>query len=461
MRNVSLAERVCESFYAENLPDALKSVKRLQYMGELRFDLSGLDITDLDQIIDSTDKSLIFTCRTSKVKKLMAIQAYQKAIDVGFQYIDIDFFVDGDILQQLHSLDKTQLILSFHNYEQTPPKYELINILDELKSAHPDIVKLASLLKSKEDIQILEELQFYYRNAIIMGMGEWAVESRIRSLRSGAPFIYLALNSEQSTAKGQVVFQEFQESYLRFRGTEEIRLAVIGNPIAHSKSPELFQGFFKEDELKGIYEKIELEDIQEIDELKKHFQGFNVTAPFKQSIIPFLKELTPSAEKIGAVNTVYQKNGKWIGDNTDFKGILEAIRSRADFSKIQKCLILGAGGAARAAASAMNQTNTSCFVINRTCEKAVQLADDFDIHAIEEAQLQDFQLIINTVPEPFSIISPEELTPNHIVLDAIYPNSAFTRYAAEKGLILIQGEVWLERQALEAYRIFKKTKDLY
>jgi len=458
MRNVSLVEQVCESFYAENLSEALKSIEKLQNIGELRFDLSGIELDDLQQIISSTEKKLIFTCRTPKIKKIDAITAYQKAIDVGFQYIDIDFFVDGDILQQLHSLEKTQLIVSFHNYEQTPPKYELINILDELKTAHPNIVKLATQLKSKEDIHILEELQFYYRNAIIMGMGTWAVESRIKSIKAGAPFTYLALNPDQSTAKGQVGFQEFQESYLSYRGVEDIRLAVIGNPIAHSKSPELFQRFFKEDELQGIYEKMELENIREIEEVKKHFQGFNVTAPFKQSIIPHLDELSNSAEKIGAVNTVFQKDEKWIGDNTDYKGIIEAIRSRADLSKIHKCLILGAGGAARAAAYAMKQTNAACFVINRTHEKAIQLADDFDISAIEEAQLDNFQLIINTVPEPFSIIKPEELTSNHIVLDAIYPNSVFARYATESGFILIRGEVWLKEQAWEAYRIFRKNK---
>jgi shikimate dehydrogenase len=237
-----------------------------------------------------------------------------------------------------------------------------------------------------------------------------------------------------------------------------MKLAVLGNPIGHSKSPDLFKTFFYDEEVIGVYEKIELENIGEIEILKKHYDGFNVTAPFKQSMIAYLDELSEAAQKIGAVNTVYQKEGKWIGENTDYKGILEAIRSCTDFSKIRKVLILGAGGAARAAAYAMNQTNIPCFVINRTYGKAVQLANDFNIYAIEEAPLQDIQLIINTVPEPFSVISPEELTPHHIVLDAIYPKSAFARSASEIGFILIRGEVWLKEQALEAYRIFSNIK---
>ncbi len=456
MKNISLAERVCESFYAENLAQCLESISKLQNIGELRFDLSGLAISDLKHIIASTEKSLIFTCRTPKVHKINAIKAYQKAIDVGFQYIDIDFFMDGDILQQLHSLEKTQIILSFHNYEQTPPKYELINILDELKSTHPHIIKVATLLKSKEDIKILEELQSEYRDAIIMGMGEWAVESRIKSIRAGAAFTYLALEKQQSTAKGQVNFMEFQDSYISYRGGEKLKLAVIGNPIAHSKSPELFHGFFMHDGVKGVYEKIELEDIEEIEILKKHFDGFNVTAPFKQAIIPYLDALELSAQKIGAVNTIYQKAGKWMGDNTDFKGIIEAIVSATDISKIESCLIIGAGGAARAAAYAMNHSKIKCSIINRTFSKAETLAKEFETVAHQKVHLEDYQLLINTTPQPFSIINSEELNEQHIVLDAIYPNSVFAKHSSEKNFKLISGEVWLKEQALEAFRFFLK-----
>lgn len=454
MKNVSLAERVCESFYAESLADALKALENLQNMGELRFDLSGLILEDLEQIITSTEKELIFTCRTPKTPKLEAIKAYQKAIDTGFQYIDIDFFIDGDILSQLHSLEKTKLILSYHHFEKTPPKYELINILDEIKAAHPEIIKLATLLKSEEDIRVLDELQQEYSNSIIIGMGAQAVESRIRSIRAGAPFTFLALNPEKSTAIGQMGLMEFQESYIQFRGAEEIKLAVLGNPIAHSKSPDLFKNLFADEEINGVYEKIELQEIEEVEELKKYYDGFNVTAPFKQSIIPHLDKLKQAAQSIGAVNTVYQKDGKWIGDNTDYCGILEAINSVTDVSKIDNCLIIGAGGAARAAAFAMHHSKISTSIINRTSSKAKDLAQEFNASAIDQVNLNDYQLIINTVTEPFSLINDDELNPHHIILDAIYPNSVFTRYAAEKGFLLIRGEVWLERQALAAYGIF-------
>jgi 3-dehydroquinate dehydratase/shikimate dehydrogenase len=459
MKNVSLAERVCESFYAERLSDALIALGKLQNMGELRFDLSGLGLNDLEHIITSTDKELIFTCRTPKVKKLKAIQAYQKAIDVGFQYIDIDFFIDGDILPQLHLLEKTRLILSFHNHEETPPKKMLTNILDELKSTHPHLAKLASFLKTEEDLQVLEALQSEYNNVIVMGMGERAVESRIRSIRAGAAFTYIALNKNQSTAQGQVDYKEFQEQFIQFRRAEEIKLAVLGNPIAHSKSPELFKNLFLDEEIKGVYEKMELEDIQEFEMLKKHYDGFNVTAPFKQNIIPFLDDLSRAAKSIGAVNTIYQKEGKWIGDNTDYKGIIEAINSATDILKIESCLIIGAGGAARAAAYAMNRSNINSTIINRTISKAAGLAQEFNLSVIEKANLENFQLIINTVPEPFYVINPDELNSNHIVLDAIYPNSHFERYSSEIGFLLIRGEVWLEKQALEAFWIFQKLKD--
>jgi len=454
MRNMSLIEQVCESFYVESMAEGLNAVANLQNIGELRFDLSNISLDYISTLKNATTKELVFTCRTQSIRKADAVKAYQKAIDAGFDYIDIDFFVDGDLLQQLHSLEKTKLILSYHNFDKTPPKYELIHILDELKSAHPHIIKMATLLASEEDIQVLEVLQNEYKNSIIMGMGEFAIKSRIKSLRAGAPFTYLALNPEKSTAKGQMGFQEFQGNYIRFRGAEEIKLAVIGNPIAHSKSPVLFINLLADEEIDGVYEKIELDDIREFESLKKHYDGFNVTAPYKQSIIPHLDELKQTAQSIGAVNTVYQKDGKWIGDNTDYRGIIEAINYATDISKIENCLIIGAGGAARAAVFAMNHSKINATIINRTSSKAKDLADEFSAISLEQANLNDYQLIINTVPEPFAVINPEELNTNQIVLDAIYPNSVFTRYAFENGFILIRGEVWLEKQALAAYRIF-------
>lgn len=459
MKNISLAERVCESFYADNLSDALKSVENLQNIGELRFDLCNLNHDNIPRLKKATEKELIFTCRTGKLSKTIAANAYQKAMDAEYDYIDIDFFMDGDLLQQLHSLGKTKLILSYHNYDETPPKYELINILDELKSAHPHILKLATLIKSDKDIQVLKELQQDYSHSIIIGMGKWAVKSRINSLKAGAPFTYLSLDSEKITAIGQIGFQEFQENYIRFRGAEEIKLAVLGDPIAHSKSPELFKNLFIDDEINGVYEKIEIKDIRELETLKKHYDGFNITAPFKQSIIPYLNELKQAAKSISAVNTVYQKNGKWIGDNTDYKGIIEAINSTTDISKIENCLIIGAGGAARAAVYAMNHSKINSTILNRTFSTAKDLADEFEVSAIEQVNLNNYQLIINTVPKAFSIINPKELNRNHIVLDAIYPNSAFSRFASEIGFTLIRGEVWLREQALEAYRIFVNGKN--
>jgi len=461
MRNLSLVERVCESFYAKSIDSALKSVSSIRHIGELRFDLSELTLEDISQIQKASERKLIFTCRTNKVLPFSALEAYKEAILSGFNYIDIDFFEDRYLLDKLLQLIQnhpTRLILSYHNYQLTPTELELKKTLKELGSSEADIIKISTLVQSKDDIETLVRCQKNTPNSVIMGMGEWAVESRIRCLRAGALFTYLALHLNQTTAKGQADFIGFQKSFNEFRGGEKLKLAVLGNPITHSKSPDLFHGFFKQDGIKGVYEKIELEDIEEIEILKKQFDGFNVTAPFKQSIIPYLDELSEAAQKIGAVNTVYQKDDKWVGDNTDFIGILKAIESAKNPSEIRNCLILGAGGAARAAAFAMQKAQISTTILNRTYSKALALSDEFSVQSVQEINIYDFQLIINTIPEPFSLVNETELNKHHIVLDAVYPSSFFEEPSSKIGFTFIPGELWLVGQAEESYRIFSDVK---
>lgn len=460
MRNVSLAERVCESFFAKNINLATKLLKQIINIGELRFDLSELTLQDIETIFEKSAKPLLFTCRTHSISTELAIEAYSKAINCGYEYIDIDYFENKIIFHQLKpliELKKTKLLLSFHNYENTPDLAKLREILKELNSYKNAIPKISCMTYSSADVNLLSDIQREYPHAIIIGMGTYAVKSRIKSLRLGAPFTYLALDSKQTTAAGQIDFKIFQEQYQCFRGVEKLKLAVLGNPISHSKSPDLFRSFFLQDKLNGIYEKIELKDIKEFSEIQNHYDGFNVTAPFKQSIISYIDDLSEAAIRIGAVNTVFRKNGKWLGDNTDYIGILEAIKSKSELSEINNCLVIGAGGAARAAAFAMNQAQIKFNITNRTYSKAKILSQEFSSEPIENPKLKDFHLIINTIPEPFSVINAEELNRHHIILDAIYPRSFFISKSLKVGFTLISGEVWLKKQALKAYQIFKTT----
>ncbi|OYT15162.1 MAG: hypothetical protein B7C24_14510 [Bacteroidetes bacterium 4572_77] len=460
IKNWSTAEKIVESFYGETLDELLKTTKNLQYAGEWRFDLSSLNLAHISLVKKSTNKPLIFTCRKTAASSEIQYQAYKLAIAIGFEYIDMDFEEDQALLLSLKeeiSKSSIQLILSYHNYTSTPEPAKLsdwINKTASFNSAHKKIVCLAN---DHTDLNTLIRIQKQNKNTICFAMGKYATTSRINSLLNGAPFAYIAYNSYQKTAEGQLSFEEFAQAYQQELAKKPMRLAVLGNPISHSKSPAIFKDFFQQHNIDGAYEKIELSSINDFDTLQE-YHGFNITAPFKQSIIPFLHAVSDAVKNIGAVNTVYKKDGEYYGDNTDYLGIIQCLKQALPLEKIEgkKVLIIGAGGAARAAIYAALQLKCSVSIINRTPKKAQELSQLFkiDFFTKEQIDLKDFSIIINTVPRVFNLINPQQLNPHHLVLDAVYPQSAFSELEIEKAIRLIPGEQWLWYQAVASFNLF-------
>ena len=150
------------------------------------------------------------------------------------------------------------------------------------------------------------------------------------------------------------------------------RFAVIGDPIAHSLSPVLHQEVYSQLELDASFERtrVKPDNLHSFMSSNK-LDGFNVTIPHKQSVIPFLDELDESAQIIGAVNCVHK--GK--GYNTDWIGFLKAMEINKIDLNGKDCTILGAGGAAKAIAYALITSNVkSISIINRSQENANQLS---------------------------------------------------------------------------------------
>ncbi len=123
---------------------------------------------------------------------------------------------------------------------------------------------------------------------------------------------------------------------------------VIGNPIGHSLSPKLHNHWIKENNINAVYDKRRLNESDVkgiISEVKKgRIDGINVTVPFKRSVVPFLDQLTPLAKEVQSVNTIFKKDNKIVGDNTDIGGFRQALKHINYNVKNKKVFILGAGG---------------------------------------------------------------------------------------------------------------------
>jgi len=176
---------------------------------------------------------------------------------------------------------------------------------------------------------------------------------------------------------------------------------VVGNPIAHSLSPKLHNYWIKENNLKAFYDmkKLNEDDLEEtILEVKnERIHGINVTLPFKKKIIRFVDQLTPIAEEAQSVNTIFKKNNKIIGDNTDIEGFEKSLNYINYDLKDKKVFILGAGGVALSIILALKRKKVSkIYISNRTEKEPNSLKERYsDLTIVKWGEICDFDLIIN------------------------------------------------------------------
>ena len=176
---------------------------------------------------------------------------------------------------------------------------------------------------------------------------------------------------------------------------------VIGNPIKHSLSPKLHNYWIKKNNINAIYDKKQLNenDIEEvISEVRNDkIDGLNVTVPFKKSVIPFLDQLTSTAEEAQSVNTIFKKNNQVFGDNTDVGGFEHGLKHINYDVKNKKVFILGAGGVVSSIILALKKLGAYKITLsNRTKEKAENLKKFYsDLEIIDWGKSTNFDMIIN------------------------------------------------------------------
>jgi len=183
------------------------------------------------------------------------------------------------------------------------------------------------------------------------------------------------------------------------------KLGVVGNPIAHSRSPEIHQQFAEQTSVALTYDKFLQTDETLADFIDNFFQepnaqGLNITLPFKQGVIPLCQQLTKAAKHAGAVNTIKRlPSGELLGDNTDGAGLLQDFKRLAWPIKELSIVVLGAGGAAKGIVSALDLSGINNIrVINRTQVNADMLIQRFDC-------CTDYQSVESSTNKPLLVIN--------------------------------------------------------
>ena len=244
---------------------------------------------------------------------------------------------------------------------------------------------------------------------------------------------------------------------------------VIGNPIEHSLSPKLHNYWFNKNNIKAVYDKKKLNetDIKEIiSEVRNgKINGINVTVPFKQSVIPFIDELSYEAKESQSVNTIYKENDKILAHNTDISGFELAIRKKNYDIKNKKVFILGAGGVVPSIILALRKMGAAKIILsNRTKKKAEELKKIFsNLEIVDWGKIPKFHMIINATSLGLNKddeikLDYAKIGPNKLFYDVIYnpKQTKFLSKARQFGNQTENGKMMFIYQAHQAFTIWHK-----
>ncbi len=249
---------------------------------------------------------------------------------------------------------------------------------------------------------------------------------------------------------------------------------IIGDPVKHSLSPAMHNAGYEalgiDNQFVFLGAKVKIGDIGTVvDAMRKMgIHGLTCTIPHKVTVMKYLDEIDETAKKIGAVNTVLNKQGKLIGFNTDWQGVVIPLEKITTLPG-KKAAVLGAGGAARAVVYGLLKRRAEVKIFNRTKEKAVELAKEFNCFSGDinnQKELKDLDIIVNTTSvgmkplENEMLIAVKYLTASQIVFDIVYVpfETRLLKEAKKRGATIIHGIEMLLHQGTAQFEIYTGCK---
>ncbi|MBI4890682.1 MAG: shikimate dehydrogenase [Acidobacteria bacterium] len=389
-----------------------------------------------------------------------------EAVKAGAKAVDIEIESAETPLAHREFLDaKTFVVVSYHNFEGTPAMEPIMRRMMKVPADAYKIVTTAR--KPSDNLRVLALGRAYPKvPLILLAMTEVGFPTRVLSTVMGGLYTYAAPTATEGTAAGQVTARTLHHLYRIEKPIKEPRFfGVIADPVRHSISPAVHNRALQARRFPGLYLPFLVSPLQ----LKDFFvladglplAGFSVTIPHKQRIIRYLDSIDPLTRRIGAVNTVFRKAGKWRGTNTDADGIRVPLQRRLKIAK-SSILVAGNGGSARSAAFSLADAGARLSVTGRNPDRVRALAKicGADPLTPEQAAERHFDALIHATPLGMWPHTEECFFPGAIpadlVFDLVYTphDTLLLRRAAEQGKAVIHGlEMFLE-QAAHQFQIF-------
>jgi 3-dehydroquinate dehydratase/shikimate dehydrogenase len=439
-------------------------------LAELRVDyLKENQYENIIPFSNNANIPLILTCRRTsdggKFNKSEKERAdiLSKALEGSFTYIDLEDDFKKSSLENLAKSKGVQIIRSYHDFEKVPS--DIFHRINKI-AKEGEIPKIAAMVTSVSDLitlfKVKEELKGVDKK-IVVGMGDFGFPTRILYKKIGSMLTFVSSNE---VAPGHISAKEMKILYKADKVDDNTRIyGIIGNPAIHSFSPKIHNPGFQQIKFNAIYVPFTVDSVRQFFSLATYLKigGFSVTVPHKQTVLPYLGKITREVAQIGSCNTVIRVQNFWSGTNTDYYGFIQPLIDDLDSKKIQSALVVGAGGAARAVVWALRNHGCKVTIVNRTVDKAKQLASETmsSYDTLENSyKYESCDLVVQTTS--VGMLSDEDPIENftfnnkHTAYELIYrpKYTAMLQRAKDSGAKLIFGSEMLIQQGVLQFESF-------
>jgi 3-dehydroquinate dehydratase/shikimate dehydrogenase len=463
--------QICVSLTEETTEGLIDRMVDLAPVADL-FEIRGDLVLDLDllTILRAKTRPLLFSCRaaseggrwsdTETRRRMNLLEAVKR----GFDYVDVEY--RSDFLDVMMEKSGSGLVVSYHDMEGMPD--DLYSLYFKICNKGADIAKIAVTPHSIADVgRVLEFAEQTSKGGgkplIAIAMGPLGVITRIVAGRYGAPFTFASAAPGAESAPGQVPAALMADLYRVREVTAATRVyGVLGQDVTRSVSPVLHNRAFEARRIDAVYVPLQAEALEPFIAALPALglAGFSVTRPYKTQILPYLQEVDEAAALCGSVNTVVAHDGMLQGSTTDGRGILAPLKRLVDL-KSKSVVILGAGGAARAATLAFFRKSARVTVLARDAAQARSVAA---VVGCAHGPLSDlanhpWDVLVNATPVGSSACPDETpvpaslLRPGALVFDMVYDplETRLLREAKAAGCVIVGGLEMLIAQAVAQF----------
>ena len=462
------APLICVTVTGRTMDEVRRARDSAEHAHILEVRLDGVDRPDPAAALSGRKLPTIVTCRPAwEGGRFTGSEEERRrflttAMDLGAEFVDIEAAAPF-AAELINARDGRGIVLSAHFFGAPPP--DLRERYAAMRATSAEIVKVAARVDHLTELLAFFDLADASprdggdRGHVLIAMGSAGIPSRVLSARLRNRWTYAGDGVAPGQLSADRLLWEFRIHRVR---PDAAVYGVVGNPVTHSLSPAMHNAGFAALGLNAVFVPLQAADAEDFVRFGRAcgLAGASITAPFKVSLISAMDGIDPLARRVGAINTLVVREGKWVGFNTDVEGFLAPLAGRIRLKGV-RATVLGAGGAARAVAAALVDQGATVTISARRPERAALLADD------PRARIGRFppppgswDVLVNATPAGSAAapVNPMAGTPldGEIVFDLVYSPARTPLLAAAEaeGCMTIGGLEMLIAQAERQFELW-------